>query len=87
MADGGGDRVVVTASYYREQARVFAVWALAATNPEVAKRLRTRADEYIALAEQLEAMPPQAERRAEPASAPQQQQQQQQIQPESDDGG
>jgi nucleoid-associated protein YgaU len=79
---------VVTASYYREQARVFAVWALAATNPEVAKRLRTRADEYIALAEQLEAMPPQAERRAESASAPQQQQQQQQqIQPMSDEGG
>jgi hypothetical protein len=86
MAEGGGDRVVVTASYYREQARVFAVWALAATNPEVAKRLRTRADEYIALAEQLEAMPPQAVGRAEAVSAPQQQQQQQ-IQPDSDDGG
>ena len=85
MAEGGGDRVVVTARYYREQARVFAVWALAATNPEVAKRLRTRADEYIAMAEQLEAMPPQAEVRANTASAPQQQQQQ--IQPDSDDGG
>jgi gluconate kinase len=80
---------VVTASYYREQARVFAVWALAATNPELAKRLRTRADEYIALAEQLEAqleaMPPQADGRAQAASAPQQQQQQQ-IQPKTDDG-
>jgi hypothetical protein len=75
---------VATASYYREQARVFALWALAAINPEVAKRLRARADDYIALAEQLEAVPL---GKVVPAAAdqPQQQQQQQQIQPESDE--
>jgi hypothetical protein len=45
---------VVTANYYKEQARVFALWAMAATDPALAQHLRGRAEEYLALAEQLE---------------------------------
>jgi hypothetical protein len=68
---------MASASYYRLQARVFALWALAATNPATAQRLRSRAAEYVALADELDhAVPP-------PHAPPQPvAQQQQQIQPE-----
>jgi hypothetical protein len=63
---------MVSPRYYRLQAQVFTLWALAATNPATQQRLRARADEYLRLAERLE---------GGAQAQPQAGQQQQQIQP------
>jgi hypothetical protein len=75
---------MASATYYRLQARVFALWALAATNPATAQRLRNRAAEYVALADQLDQAVPPSHAPPRPVA-----QQQQQIQPDSgpDNGG
>jgi hypothetical protein len=66
---------VPTASYYKDQARIFALWAMAATDPAVAQYLRTRAEDYLALSEKLAPGAvldelPQAARQQQQQSAP-----------------
>jgi hypothetical protein len=66
---------MVSANYYREQARIFLALAAAAKSAVTAERLRTRARDYTILAEAL-SEPPAKPPRAEPARPVAQQQQQ-----------
>jgi hypothetical protein len=50
-----------TASYYREQARLLLEWAYAQPDPDLAKRLESRAQHYLALADAAEITYPTAE--------------------------
>jgi len=43
------------AAYYKAEALRFLEWASMAANPEIARRWRRLADDYITLAEQIEA--------------------------------
>ncbi len=67
---------MVTASYYREQARILISRAASATDPAAAERLRQRAREYQMLAEDLEDPPPPPPREAAREVVQQQQQNQ-----------
>jgi hypothetical protein len=81
VLNGVGGRVMTTASFYVDQAKLLLLWAGTTTNPVIRKQLRQRAQEYLLMADALEvgASPAISELPREPTV--QQQQQQQQTQP------
>ena len=71
---------MTTSSFYVEQAKLLLLWAGTATDPTVKEQLRRRAQEYLLMADALEAGASQMVDK--PPAQPTVQQQQQQQQPQ-----
>ena len=80
---------MVTAVYYREQARLLEQWANTTGDAATAKQLRARARDYLTLADELEKMPappPGGGMGQAPVVVVQQQQQRQRQRPATPEG-
>jgi hypothetical protein len=76
---GRGGGVMTTVVFYVEQAKLLLLWAGTVADPTVKEQLRKRAQEYLLMADALEAGQFTAAQPAQPTT-----QQQQQIQPKKE---